>query len=191
MIEVDQQAASSLSRCSTCDVVRELRVAGACVVTSGLHTYGQRYGGLIGILPRDIDQTVVGTETGGLQRHLLRSEGQSEVGLDEELDGVRLIGSSAALAFVLLSIWLKACHVRIGILDPQVATVGHLAGHKVLVGIAKLSLLAVFSCTEGEGCCHRLVVEFSQFLALAVVGDSHAVNIITTAEGQCQLGSRT
>ena len=74
--------------------------------------------------------------------------------------------------------------VLTGTVDREVATVGHLTGYEEIGSLTKVSLLTVSTKTEGEVGCHRFVVEGSQFVltaALAVVTDSHAVDIHLTA----------
>ena len=51
VIEVDEQSAGAFAWGGTLDVVRQLGHRVRVVVTIGLHAYGQRNGGLVGILP--------------------------------------------------------------------------------------------------------------------------------------------
>lgn len=102
MVEVDEQAAGAFARRGSSDFVGEFADVGILVVTIGLHTLLKQYGGLVGVLPGDVEQTIVGAEASSLQRHLRGCEGITETGLEEESDGVAFIGSRTTFSLVLL-----------------------------------------------------------------------------------------
>ena len=177
MIEVDEQGALTLTRCGTLDVVRQFADV---VVALRLHGLGQQHGGLVGILPSEVKQTVVSTEAGSLQRYFLRGEGQAEVWLDDETDGVALVGCRTTFLLVLLGLRHKLRLILTGTVDREVAAVGHLAGDEVVVSLAEICLLTVDTKTEVEECRDRLVVEGDRFVLTAftaLVGDGYAVEI--------------
>ena len=100
VIEVDEQSADALAGSGILHLVRQVAeflslLTGygriGSVVAVGLHFSGQGDNGAVGILPCDIEQTIVGTETGGLQCHLRRSKHEAGLGLDEEADGIGLV----------------------------------------------------------------------------------------------------
>ena len=128
----------------------------------GFHPHLQQDGRLVGVLPGDVNQTVVRAVAGGVELHLGGGEGEAEARLDEEADGVALVGSRASVAFVLLRERLDArlaIALVIKVFDEEVAAQGHLAGDEVIGGIAELSLLPLGTQVEGEGSHDGLIGE--------------------------------
>ena len=162
VVEVDEQSALALGRRGTCHVVGEFAEGGTLVVAGWLHTLGEQDGGLVGVLPGDVEQSVVGTETGGLQRYLGGCEREAEAGLEDEADGVRLVGSRSALDFVLLIDGHELClsdAVGIESEELKVAAPGDLTDDEVGGCFAKVGLLSFGAEVEGEGDGGGFVVE--------------------------------
>ena len=194
MVEVDEQGTGTLGGSGTLDVVRQFADA---VVALRLHGLCQYDGRLVWILPGEVEQTVVCTEAGGFQRYFLRSEGQAEIRLDDEADGIALVSSrDSAFRLVLLRLGHELSLILAGAIDREIAAVGHLAGHEVVVGLTEVGLLILNTETEGEVGGDGLIVEGSQFVITAastLVGDGHTMEIHLTARlhHQREGGGRT
>ena len=125
LVEIELQTASAFARCGAGDVV-VLDSVLTGVVTLRRNSLFQFDSCSVRILPIDINQTIVGTETVGLESYLRRCEGETRFRCEEEADNVVI-----SQIVVMLSRRCQTClfciDVSLAVLDGPVAAHDDLA----------------------------------------------------------------